>query len=246
MPPNETLRSALAESGLNTEGLAERVETDPKTVQRWISKGRLPHPRTRVAVAEVLGTEVAVLWPDIVRRTVKVGPDREIVAAYPRRADVPRGFFGDLITRANRRLWFGGYTSYFVFIDVPDAAEMLSAKVQGGADVRFLLGDPGSVVTSSRERVEGTPLSVSTRIELTRAELGKAQHRPAVRFGDRHIAMSVWIFDDDAVVATHIGSGLGQESVTLHLRRHGDGGVFDRYAGHFEDLWAAGSSEVTK
>lgn len=122
---------------------------------------------------------------------------------------------------------------------------LLSEKVDARADVRFLLGDPGSVVTSKRERVEATPLSVSTRIEMTRSELAKAQHPPAIRFGDRHIAMSVWIFDDDAVVATHIGSGLGQESVTLHLRRRSEGGVFDRYADHFKDLWAGGSTDAT-
>lgn len=182
-------------------------------------------------------------WPEPIRSAVKVGADREIIAAYPRRVDLPRGFFGDLIQGAQRRLWFGGYTSYFVFIDVPNAPAVLSSKVAAGADVRFLLGDPGSSVTTEREQVEATPLSVSTRIEMTRAELAKAEHQPAIRFSNRHIAISVWIFDDDAVVATHIGSGLGQESVTLHLRRRTDGGVFDRYADHFEDLWTGGVAD---
>jgi hypothetical protein len=53
------------------------------------------------------------------------------------------------------------------------------------------------------------------------------------------IAMSVWVFDDDAAVATQIGAGLGQDSVTFHLRRHGPGGAFDRYLDHFESLWTA-------
>jgi hypothetical protein len=68
-----------------------------------------------------------------------VGADREIIAAYLRRADLPRGCFGDLIQRAQRRLWFAGYTSYFVFIDVPNASAVLSTKVAAGADMRFLL-----------------------------------------------------------------------------------------------------------
>jgi hypothetical protein len=49
--------------------------------------------------------------------------------------------------------------------------------------------------------------------------------------------MSAWVFDDEAIVSTHIGDLLGQDSVTLHLRRRQTGGVFDRYVEHFERLW---------
>jgi hypothetical protein len=80
-------------------------------------------------------------------------------------------------------------------------------------------------------------LTVSTRVALTRAEIAKAGTPLPVRLSDRYIAMSVWVFDDDALVSTHIGDGLGQGSVTLHVRRRQDGGAFDRYAEHFERLW---------
>ncbi|WP_428963823.1 XRE family transcriptional regulator [Micromonospora fluostatini] len=188
--------------------------------------------------ATVLRKDVDVLWPDVVRRAVKLGADREIVGVYPRRSDLPRSLFGDLIGRAGTRLWFGGYTSYFVWLEAAGAPAILGAKADAGADVRFLLGDPASVVTAERERVEATPLTLSTRIAMSRAEIAKSPSALPVRLSDRHIAMSVWIFDDEAVVATHIGAGLGQDSVTLHLRRRGAGGLFDRYTEHFEALWA--------
>ncbi|WP_212833743.1 XRE family transcriptional regulator [Catellatospora sp. TT07R-123] len=178
-----------------------------------------------------------MLWPETVRRAVKLGADRELVAVYPRRLEMPRSLFGDLIAGAQRRLWFGGYTSYFIWLDVEDAGPLLAGKAAAGIDVRFLLGDPESHVTRDREAVEATPLTVSTRIAMTRAELAKAEVDAQVRLSDRHIAMSVWVFDDDMLVATHIGDGLGQDSVTLHLRRCQDGGAFDRYAAHFEQLW---------
>ncbi|MBO4205852.1 XRE family transcriptional regulator [Micromonospora echinofusca] len=178
-----------------------------------------------------------MLWPEAVRRAVKTGADREIVALFPRRADLPRTFFRDMIVGARERLWFGGYTSYFVWLEVPGAAATLGTKASDGTDVRFLLGDPESQVTTQRDRIEATPLTLSTRIELTRAEIAKSGAPIPMRYSDRHIGMSVWIFDDDAVVATHIGAGLGQESVTLHLRRRGPGGAFDRYVEHFESLW---------
>lgn len=156
---------------------------------------------------------------------------------YARRSDLPRSLFRELINKADTRLWFGGYTSYFVWLEVPNAAATLGAKAQGGTDVRFLLGDPGSAVTTARERIEATPLTLATRIAMTQAEIAKSPEPLAARLSERHVAMSVWIFDDDAIVATHIGAGLGQDSVTMHLRRREAGGPFDRYVEHFESLW---------
>ncbi|WP_431882862.1 helix-turn-helix domain-containing protein [Micromonospora gifhornensis] len=240
MARNDGLRQAMATAGLTAADLAERCEVDAKTVERWVSRGRVPHPRSRVRAAAVLGKDVGVLWPEIIRRAAKVGTDRELVGMYPRRADLPRAVFREAIERANSRMWFGGYTSYFLWLEIPDAAPTLSAKANAGADLRFLLGDPDSPVTAERDRLEATPLTLATRIAMTRAEISKVDATVPVRLSDRHIAMSVWVFDDEAIVATHIGAGLGQDSVTLHLRRAQDGGVFDRYVEHFESLWADG------
>ncbi|WP_431896466.1 XRE family transcriptional regulator [Micromonospora haikouensis] len=190
--------------------------------------------------AEVSGEDVGVLWPEMIRRAVKVGSDRELVGIYPRRADLPRSVFRDAIGRASSRLWFGGYTSYFLWLEMPGVSATLEAKASAGADLRFLLGDPDSPVTAERERIEATPLTLSTRIAMTRAELNKVGTVIPVRFSARHLAMSVWVFDEEAIVATHIGAGLGQDSVTLHLRRWQDGGAFDRYIEHFESLWTDG------
>lgn len=243
MSRNEVLHRALQAAGITTTDLAAAIGVDPKSVERWISKGRVPHPRHRIAAATAVREDVNVLWPDVVRRAVKRGADRELVALYPRRSDMPRSLFRDLISAASTRLWFGGYTSYFIWLDTPEAGPTLAAKAQAGADVRFLLGDPASEVTRHRETIEGSPLTIATRIALTQAEIAKTGSSLPVRHSDRHIAMSVWIFDDDALVATHIGDELGQDSVTLHLRRQQMGGAFDRYAEHFEHLWDAAKED---
>ncbi|WFE97343.1 helix-turn-helix transcriptional regulator [Micromonospora sp. WMMD987] len=238
MPRNEALRDALTSAGLTISQLAEKCDVDAKTVERWVSRGRLPHPRTRVRAAGVLGKDVGVLWPEAVRRAVKLGADRELVGVYARRSDLPRSLFRELIGGARSRLWFGGYTSYFVWLEVPNAADIIGAKAQAGADVRFLLGDPTSPVTAGRDRIEATPLDLATRIAMTRAEIAKSPTPLAVRLSDRHVGMSVWVFDNDAIVATHIGAGLGQDSVTLHFRQRESGGPFSRYLAHFDALWA--------
>ncbi|MEU7982954.1 helix-turn-helix transcriptional regulator [Micromonospora sp. NPDC049081] len=243
MPRNDFLREALTTAGLTVSQLAEKCDVDAKTVERWVSRGRLPHPRSRVRVASVLGKDVDVLWPEAVRRAVKLGADRELVGVYARRSELPRTLFRELIEGARSRLLFGGYTSYFVWLEVPNAAETIGAKAQAGADVRFLLGDPASPVTTSRDRIEATPLNLATRIAMTRAEISKSASPLAVRLSDRHVGMSVWVFDNDAIVATHIGGALGQDSVTLHFRRRESGGPFSRYLEHFDALWADAAAE---
>src|SRR5207253_6059068 len=56
------LRRAIRVAGLTRPELAERLQVDQKTVERWISTGRLPHPRHRAAVASTLGVEESALW----------------------------------------------------------------------------------------------------------------------------------------------------------------------------------------
>lgn len=56
------LRTAMLRAEIDATGLAAAVSVDVKTVHRWLA-GRLPHHRTRLAVAEVLGETEAHLWP---------------------------------------------------------------------------------------------------------------------------------------------------------------------------------------
>ncbi|MGW0436343.1 helix-turn-helix domain-containing protein [Micromonospora sp. NPDC003197] len=67
---NNLLRTAMAEAGETVESLAGQVGVDPKTVGRWLSPGRVPHPRHRMAAAKALGREIGELWPDVIRPRV--------------------------------------------------------------------------------------------------------------------------------------------------------------------------------
>lgn len=239
--PNHALRQALADRALTPQRLAETVGVDVKTVARWMKdERRLPHPRHRWAVAAALEVEEQMIWPNVVCEALKTGPDREIVTVYPCRSAMPRSLWRDLVTAAGQDLTLAGYTSYFLWLELPNLANTLRRMSEQGAQVRFLVGDPDSPVTAERERIEAVPLTLSTRIQVTLDELRKVHDRAPdieARFSDRHIAMSVWRFDDDMIVCTHLADLLGHDSPTLHLRRRQADGLFDRYAAHIDHLW---------
>ena len=243
---NDPLRRALTAAKMTVRDLAAAVDVDEKTAARWVSDtARLPHPRHRWAAAEALGVEETLLWPDAVKTTIKTGPDREIVSVYPYRSAAPSALWRDLVTGARRQITFAGYTNYFLWLEIPHLNATLKHKIDQGVQVRVLIGDPDSDVTHRRERLEAVALTLSTRIQVTLDEVAKLRTTaPAVqaRFSDRHLAMSVFSFDDDALVSIHLADLLGHDSPTLHVRRRVEDGLYDRFAHHVEHLWETGRS----
>lgn len=175
---NTALRDAMAGADLTVGKLARKVGVTVKTAERWLSDPtRVPHPRTRAEIETALGVSADVLWPKVVRSTVKTGPDREIVSACPYRNACPTSVWARLIDGASRRICFAGYTNYFLWQDHPRLADRLTRKGENGCSIRFILGDPDSEVTRRREEVEGVPLTVGTRIRITLDALSKLMGR---------------------------------------------------------------------
>src|SRR5215468_11464320 len=88
--PNERLRRSIAGAGLTVDRVAEIVGVDPKTVERWISKNRLPHRVHRRATSELLKADESYLWPALLDRSRQESTSlAEFVALYPHRGAVP-------------------------------------------------------------------------------------------------------------------------------------------------------------
>ncbi|MFJ2603900.1 XRE family transcriptional regulator [Streptomyces sp. NPDC087425] len=186
-----------------------------------------------------------MIWPQVVKDRVKSGHDRELVRSYPYRSACPSTVWSDLIQDSGRDLFFAGYTNYFLWTQVPAFLETVRQKTAAGCRVRFLLGDPEAEVTRQREIVEDVALTVSTRIRITLEHLDRLGPLDGLetRFGApedavNHVSLSVFRFDQEALVTPHLARLVGHDSPLLHLRRQGDGGMFDRFAEHSEELWA--------
>jgi hypothetical protein len=63
---NQALRDAVMESGQEFPQIARKVGVDPKTFQRWITRGTIPHPQHRWKTCKILGRDEAELWPSSV------------------------------------------------------------------------------------------------------------------------------------------------------------------------------------
>lgn len=59
---NERLQQALIDAGLTTGEVAEKLEVDDRTVERWL-RGRIPYPRLRRLLAGLVGVTDGELWP---------------------------------------------------------------------------------------------------------------------------------------------------------------------------------------
>jgi transcriptional regulator with XRE-family HTH domain len=238
----------MDDAGLSARQLAYRLGVSLKQVERWVSNEALtPHARNREDAARALGVDEEMLWPQVVTDRIKTGTDREIIHSYPYRSAAPSSLWADLTESATKDIYLAGYTNYFFFTSVPAFSETLRRKVESGVRVRFLLGDPEGEVTRQREAIEDTALSVSTRIRITLEHLdrlgsleGLETRYSAPEDAVNHVSLSVFSFDDNALVTPHLARLVGHDSPLLHLHWQGDGGMFDRFRDHAEELWGRG------
>jgi hypothetical protein len=239
---NERLRASMRRVGVTPAELATLTGADIKTVYRWVSPGRPPLPRHRALVARRLGDGEEWLWPDVAH-PVTAGPDgdasAELVAAYAFRADAPTALWWNLVTRATQQIDLLGYTLYFLSLQHSDLIPTLTEKCNGGVKIRAVIGDPDSEHLAYRDREEGTPLTLVVRIQTTLTAWAPLLSLPGfeLRYQDMPLYNSVFRFDDEMLVTPHLYATPGSQAPMLHLRRLGAGGLFSRFAGHFEAAW---------
>ena len=87
----------MLEQRITPAKLAEAVDVDPKTIERWIVSGRVPYRRHRFNVAAFFGVDESYIWPDALGRDeIVAASESEIIAVYPHRWAMPRDTWGHL------------------------------------------------------------------------------------------------------------------------------------------------------
>jgi hypothetical protein len=238
--PNERLRDALLRNGLGLDQVSRATSVDPKTVERWISKGRLPYPRHRRTIAAMVRESETYLWPDAVtaERKAEIGGS-EVVQVYPHRHSVPTELWNRLLDQAADHVEILLYAGMFL-TDDPTLIKRLRKKAENGTKIRLLLGDPTSPEVNRRSMEEG--IGKGTLAAKVRNAL--AFYRPLdgvpgidIRCHGTTLYNSIYRFDEEMLVNTHVYGFMAAHAPLLHLRRLSGGDLFETYSESFENVW---------
>ena len=117
--------------------------------------------------------------------------------------------------------------------------ERLDAKASEGCAVRVALAQPDANAVAARDDEEGLDGGLIARIHTAMRLFKPVIESEAAQFRqhDRPMYNSIFRFDDHMIVTPHLFRRSGFEAPALHLRRLADGGIFDTFTRHFEELW---------
>jgi hypothetical protein len=236
---SQVLKQALDEAHLHVNDLAKQIGVDPKTVRRWIA-GRLPYPRHRRKVSEILGLNETDLWPQtLTQPTLSEPPSTKIIATYPHRWSVPRAAWLQLFGHAQHEIGILAYAGLFLAEDT-GIIQLIADKARGGVNVRILLGDPDSPKVAERGADEGIGQSMAAKIRnslVLYQPLHDLEH-VEIRLHNTVLYNSIYRADDDLLVNPQAYGIAAAHAPVLHLRRAGSGDMATTYLDSFERVWS--------
>jgi hypothetical protein len=234
---NESLRRAMFRARLSEEDLASRLVVDPKTVRRWVD-GRVPYPRHRLALADLLHSSEHDLWPDVAPISAAASHPAEILAVYPHRWAVPRDAWRQLFSEARHQIDILAYSSLFLAED-SGLLDVIMARARAEVEVRIALGDPDCPRVAERGTQEGIEDAMAAKIRNA-----LALYRPLINAGQAEIRLhrtvlynSIYRADDDMMVNQHAYGIPAAHAPVFHLHRSSETDMFGSYLASFERIW---------
>ncbi|PRY46543.1 MULTISPECIES: DUF5919 domain-containing protein [Umezawaea] len=240
--PNQRLRDALLRNGLSFEHVARATTVDPKTVERWITRDRTPYPRHRHVIASMVKESETYLWPNALAKDAKKEiNESEVVQVYAHRHSISADVWRHMLDGAKLNVSILVYSGMFL-VDNPALIRTLRQKAEEGVKIRILLGDPASREVARRSEEEGIgkgTLAAKVRNALAffkpLADSGHAE----VRCHKTTLYNSIYRFDDEMLINTHVLGFMAGHAPVLHLRRLSGGDLFETYAESFQGVWDA-------
>jgi hypothetical protein len=234
---NDNLRHAMATARLQTTDLAAALAVDPKTVQRWL-KGRIPYPRHRWAVADLLQVDEADLWPEATQRHRAFND--EVQAIYPHRWAVPRATWRHLFQSATREIGILTYSALFLAEDT-GIIRLLATQAHAGVRVRILLGEPDAPAVATR----GIDEAIGSTVMAARVRNALALYHPLADIKNAEIRLhqtvlynSIYRADAELLVNSHAYGTPAAQAPVIHLRAVEPEAAAATYLASFERVWA--------
>ena len=233
---NERLADAIRHSGHSVDNVSERLGVDPKTVHRWIADGRLPHARSRTKLASILGVPSAMLWPEAPSSS---NGTAEVLGIYSTRAQISPTTVASMLAGAHNQIDVLGFSALWLWDAVQGFSEILRRKMSEGVRLRICLGDPNSDAVRLRGEEERVGQSFGSRCEIAikyATSFGPGAEG-VVRISGQTLYASMFRFDNDLLLNTHLFGNAAVDSPVLHLCRHEDRGIFENAMRSFDRVW---------
>ncbi|MBB6345516.1 transcriptional regulator with XRE-family HTH domain [Nonomuraea muscovyensis] len=236
---NNNLRYAMAAARLTATDVAAALTVDPKTVARWLN-GRIPYPRHRWALADLLRANEADLWPETAQRHAAFTAGVE--AIYPHRWAVPPRVWAGLFQSATAEIDILAYSALFLAED-RGILNLLTTRAEAGVRIRILLGHPDSPEVANRGADEGIGPAVMAACIKNALTL----YRPLINVQGIEIRLhrtvlynSIYRADNELLVNTHAYATAAADAPVMHLRLTDAPGPADAYTASFDRVWEAG------
>ncbi|WP_067475058.1 helix-turn-helix domain-containing protein [Nocardia amamiensis] len=241
---NARLRGAMAARNYTNHALAEKCGVSSKTVERWVTQSRCPHPAMRYKVAAALDQDETYLWPELLAGSRTNVSMSEVVQIWPTRSEVPHEVWRALMRQASETIGILVYAGGFL-VESLDFVNVIRAKSAAGAEIRILLGDGECEAVRQRAREEGLP-SLPQRCRSTLEYLWEVHDLPLVdiRIHQTPLYNSIFRFDGSMLLNTHSFGAYAAKSPVQHLQRVPGGKLFDYYMESFEAVWAVARPAV--
>lgn len=207
---NDNLRQALDSAHIQPDDFAEQIGVDIRTVRRWLS-GRPPYPRHRTKIAQALQIPEQALWPDLPPPTHPQA--RDLITGYPSADSIGIPSPEGLIQAAGEQIDLLDHT-LAEYLAPSGLTELLLTRASEGVLIRIMVAAPGYHLA---------PLLNQPGIEVRAVGLGEQQ--------------TVHRYDDDMLVTVPLAGNASEPPLLLHIQRRGSGGLFDRFASHYQDSW---------
>jgi hypothetical protein len=125
-------------------------------------------------------------------------------------------------------------------VERPDFIRTLAAKAEAGVVIRIAFGDPDSDAVALRSTEE----RLGDGVLAARIKYGLVPYTPLLssegiefRFHAATLYNSIFRFDDEMIVNTHVYGVPGPHAPAMHVRKLGGGDLFDTYSKSFDDTW---------
>ncbi|WP_443333318.1 XRE family transcriptional regulator [Streptomyces sp. CB01580] len=162
----------------------------------------------------------------------------------PRTADrrpqtTPVSTFVDMLTQAREHIDVLVYAAVFLHEAYPRLNDVLRERAAEGCAVRIAVGDPDSTNVQERGKEERFGHGIESRCRLALMHYRPLAGVPGIEVRTHATTLynSIYRADDQAMVNAHVWGVNAYAAPVWHLRRSGEGGMFDTYAGSFDAVW---------